>query len=64
MDAARVLPYVGLFLFMLPLFWSGGDEGASTSRGAIYLFLAWFGLIAAAFLLARRLKRIDPEEGG
>ncbi|RDC71984.1 hypothetical protein DLJ49_12830 [Rhodovulum sp. 12E13] len=52
MDAARLLPFFGTALLLLPLLWA--DEHA-TASGAVYLFLAWFGLIVAAGLLARRL---------
>lgn len=51
-DMARVLPLLGLALFMLPLL----DAGDGLDAGLlIYLFTAWFWLIAAAAVLARRL---------
>ena len=50
-DAARVLPFVGLFLFLVPM------GGASSARTLIALFGVWFLLVAAAAVLARRL---DP----
>jgi hypothetical protein len=52
MDAARLLPFFGTALLLLPLLWA---EDHATAAGAVYLFLAWFGLIVAAGLLARRL---------
>ncbi|MEE4118008.1 MAG: hypothetical protein V2I65_03230 [Paracoccaceae bacterium] len=52
MDAARLLPLFGTALLLLPLLWA---EDHATASGAVYLFLAWFGLIVAAGLLARRL---------
>ena len=64
MDAARILPYAGIFLLCLPIFWGSGGEAARTGQGAVYLFAVWFALILAAFLLSRRLRRIDPEEDG
>ncbi|MGJ8585607.1 MAG: hypothetical protein ACSHXD_16060 [Marinosulfonomonas sp.] len=54
MDAARFLPVLGAFLFILPLLWQGGLTG----QGVIYLFVIWFVLIVLAAILARILK--DP----
>ncbi|MDF1729247.1 MAG: hypothetical protein P1U53_16025 [Sulfitobacter sp.] len=57
MDLVRLLPVLGLGLFMLPLMWSGADEGApqmGTARALIYLFGAWITLTVLAFLLWRR----------
>ena len=52
MDAARLLPVFGTFLFLLPVLWAGGQ-----SRGGyIYLFAIWIGLIVIAAVLSRRLK--------
>lgn len=63
MDAARVLPVPGAFLFLLPLVWQAGPgEGAGTARIGLYLFVVWAGLIGAAFLMSGRLRRIG--EGG
>jgi hypothetical protein len=53
MDAARLLPLFGAALLMVPLLWAG-DHG--TASGAVYVFVAWFGLIGAAALLSRRLS--------
>ena len=56
MDAARVLPVLGAFLFLIPLLWSGEDAGpASTRVGTVYLFLIWALLIVAAGLISRSL---------
>ncbi len=72
MDAARVLPVIGAFLFALPLLWSGEDGGdPSTGTGVVYLFLIWIVLILAAIVLSLPLRHDledpDPpedEEGG
>lgn len=53
-DAARLLPVLGVALFMLPLL---GVGARSTGWNGIYLFLVWFGLIVAAFVLTRALSR-------
>ena len=56
MDAARLLPVLGVFLFLLPRLWDGGDGGgAQTAREGLYIFAVWAGLIVAAAALARWL---------
>ncbi|MBD3678643.1 MAG: hypothetical protein HUJ27_09600 [Rhodobacteraceae bacterium] len=57
-DASRILPVVGVVLFLLPLLWTG----ARTASGAIYLFLVWGALILVAALLARPLDRLQRED--
>ncbi|TCP61829.1 hypothetical protein EV663_1039 [Rhodovulum bhavnagarense] len=51
-DMARLLPLFGLWVFLLPLL--DADDGLDAAL-LIYLFSAWFILIAASALLARRL---------
>lgn len=65
-DAARLLPVVGVFLFLVPVLWHPGATGVpDTGRGAIYLFTVWALLIAGAALLARRLGAEDqPDDQG
>lgn len=53
MDAARLLPIVGAFLFLLPLLWAGG----MTSSGILYIFGIWIVLIAISGLLSRPLSK-------
>lgn len=60
MDAARFLPFLGFFAFIAPMLWA---EEAGTAVGLAYLFLAWAVLILIAFLIARRLRFVDPEAG-
>ena len=68
MDAARLLPVVGVFLFLLPRLWDAPEgtveaaDGAATASEGLYLFGVWAGLILAALLLARRLAPA-PEAG-
>jgi hypothetical protein len=65
MDAARLLPLFGAALLLMPVLWA---EGHSTAMGAVYLFVAWLGLIVTAAILSRRLseplrRRVrDPEQ--
>lgn len=62
-DAARLLPVVGIILFMIPLMWGEQEsEAASTARAGLYIFVVWIGLILAGYLLALHLKRTDPED--
>ncbi|MCK8462856.1 hypothetical protein MUY35_03220 [Aliiroseovarius sp. S1339] len=62
-DAARLLPILGVFLFLLPLL----ATGAGTAGQGMYLFAAWFGLIVATAMISRGLNRWpdmshDPDE--
>lgn len=60
-DAARILPVLGLFIFFIPVLWHPADTPEpDTARGGLYLFAGWFGIIVAAFLLARVLMRTEP----
>ncbi|MDW3225534.1 MAG: hypothetical protein R8G34_22015 [Paracoccaceae bacterium] len=65
MDAVRLLAILGAGLWMLPLLWPsaqvGAPEAVPLSRALSYVFGVWAALIAAAYLLARQLRRI-PEE--
>lgn len=66
MDAARLLPVLGAFLFLLPVLWGprpGTVEGRATASDGIYIFLAWAGLILAAFLMSRALAAHADGDG-
>ncbi len=57
-DAARLLPVVGIVLFILPMLWTSPDEGGAGTAGAkLYLFAVWLGLVITAHLLSRALSR-------
>lgn len=61
-DAARLLPVVGLLLFLVPLLWAPDrTDTAATASTTIYVFAVWAGLIAAALLLSRRLPKPGSE---
>ncbi|MGR3795386.1 hypothetical protein [Vannielia sp. SX4] len=64
MDAARLLPVVGLCLVLFPLLWIGQGEGPQTRGGVIYLFGIWALLIAVAGLVAARLSAPLPPGTG
>lgn len=61
MDAARMLPLIGVVLVLIPLFWARDDRG--TSVALIYYFGVWLLLIAAAAVLSWRLGDADAETG-
>ncbi|WP_300512833.1 hypothetical protein [Aliiroseovarius sp.] len=68
-DAARLLPLLGVLLFMLPLLGAagagnGGEGTGSTSIGGIYIFAVWGGLILAAALLSGPLSAGNPAPSG
>ena len=54
-DAIRLLPILGVFLFFLPLLWG---QGASTTTGLFYLFGAWFFLILAVGVATTAMSRM------
>ncbi|SFE31204.1 hypothetical protein SAMN04488523_106156 [Sulfitobacter brevis] len=58
MDAVRLLPVLGLALFMVPLIWPvPSDDPSETmpmSTALEYLFGAWMFLVLAGWLLWRR----------
>ncbi|OWJ79933.1 hypothetical protein [Haematobacter genomosp. 1] len=58
-DAARVLPAVGLMLFLLPLLWAE----PSLAAVGLYVFAVWLLLIVAALAMSRRLARLTGGEG-
>ena len=64
MDAARLLPVLGVVLIALPGLWHPADTVTpDTGRGGLYLFAVWIGLILAAWLVARGLSPVlDAEE--
>ncbi len=59
-DAARLLPWLGGFAFLVPMLWAAQ---AGTAAGVVYLFGVWAGLIGACFLLSRWLRDdVDPRD--
>lgn len=55
-DWLRILPLIGLALWMLPLLWSNNDvEPTGTASAIVYIFLVWLGLVmisaASAYFL-------------
>lgn len=70
MDAVRLLPMLGLALWMVPLMWplqemSGSDApGMSTGTALRYLFWVWVGLILLTWLLWRKTRGGQDATGG
>lgn len=58
-DAAKLLPVVGLFILLVPLF-EGREAQTSSSDVLIYLFTAWGILAGLAGLLSLWLKSDVP----
>lgn len=57
MDAARFLPFLGIFLFLVPALWA-----MDTGEGLVYLFGVWAVLIAVAWAISRRLPVSSRED--
>ena len=64
MEAARLVPLLGLFLCVLPLIWpQTGDARIPSSAALIYIFAVWAAIIVLNLVLARALKSsVDEEE--
>lgn len=60
-DAARLLPVLGVFLWAMPLLWGAG--GTTTSAAILYIFAAWLGLVIGAAVLAFGLGRTGATPG-
>lgn len=62
MDALRLLPFLGVLLWLLPLFWPSGPAPqdvttpVTTSSAVIYVFAVWAFLIGLSFTLRRALR--------
>lgn len=60
-DAAKLIPFLGLVLWAIPLMW-GTDEGDVGAGGLLYIFGVWFFLIVGTALLANWIRKI-PASG-
>jgi len=56
-DAARLLPFLGLALLMLPALWQ------TTAAAMIYIFVVWAFLIVLVAILSHRLLATEPDGG-
>ncbi len=66
MDAARLLPILGLALFAIPLLWPTSEDAASSgdpvpmSAAVLYIFGVWAFLIVLAFLFGLKSRGWGP----
>ncbi len=58
-DAARVLPVFGAFLFFVPSALIARGTSGTTSAMGLFLFGTWIALIVAGALIARVLREPD-----
>ncbi|WP_370044711.1 MULTISPECIES: hypothetical protein [Salipiger] len=55
-DAARVLPFIGMLLWVIPLLWrEDGAVAVRSSSAILYLFGVWILLVAGAAVLSAKL---------
>jgi hypothetical protein len=64
MDASRMLPVLGAFLFLLPVLWKPEVSGHSTAIEGVYLFVVWLVLILLAALFAPGLAAGEARVAG
>ncbi len=61
-DAARLVPILGLLLWLVPLLWpTEGDSRTSMSTAIIYLFGVWIALVILKFFIALPLRNASSE---
>jgi len=64
-DAARLLPLLGLILWLIPLLWPREPGAAQeTSFALLYIFGVWAGLILLSLVLSRRLRADEDAPPG
>ncbi|QFS83803.1 hypothetical protein FIU97_13730 [Roseivivax sp. THAF40] len=62
-DAARILPVIGAFAWLIPLLWPrGSEDGPPMSQALIYMFTVWVLLIVIGAILSRKLTAGDAAE--
>lgn len=57
-DGARLLPFVGLFLLLLPVL---GRRGPGEAQTTVYIFIIWAFLILAAAMIAPGLSQPESQ---
>ena len=56
-DAAKLMPFVGVILWALPLSWGQtGQDAPNGTAGLIYVFAVWVVLIILTAFLASRIR--------
>ena len=64
-DAARLVPFLGLILWLLPLGWprpEGTEAHAVGAGGLIYIFGVWVFLILCTALLAMSMRPLEEPQ--
>lgn len=63
-DGLKLLPFLGAWLFLLPVFWpgDGSDAPQSMSRALCYIFGVWFALIVCCAMLVLAVRWLAPRE--
>ena len=61
-DAARLIPFLGVVLVFLPLLWGQGEGSIKTSSAIVYLFGVWVVLVVLAQVVAWRLNKVKETE--
>lgn len=56
-DAARGVPLIGVLLWWIPLLWAIPQEPLPASKGLIYIFSVWAGLVFFTWALVFALRR-------
>ncbi len=62
-DASRIAPLFGGFLFLIPLVWpdAGENTGPQLAQKGLFIFVVWFLLVLVSALIAARLKPGAPD---
>ena len=56
-DGAKLVPFLGILLWLLPLGWQNGDAGERVgSSGVLYVFGVWVLLIVLTAVLSSRMR--------
>lgn len=63
-DAARLLPVFGTFLFVVPMLLLPRGESGTTVQVMVYIFLLWALLILFTALIARYIRRAEASRRG
>ncbi len=62
-DAARLVPVIGAFAWLIPLLWPRGAEaGPPMGQALIYMFSVWCLLIVVGAILSRKLTGGEAAE--
>jgi hypothetical protein len=62
-DLIKILPLIGMMLWLVPLLWPiDGKERVSSADAMIYIFAIWFVLVIAKSIAARFLFRASDSD--